>query len=60
MTATILVYDEQKFEDAARRYIEEGSPVLKADRVADVDGAKRFLQSDAAEKLRVKPSQANG
>lgn len=57
-TTTILVYDDQKFDEACARYVEgcdeSSSPVLKAERQADVDGAKRFLKSRAAEKLHVR------
>lgn len=52
--ATILVYDDAKFDDAAARYVEDGSPVLKAERQRDVDGARAFLLSPAADKLRVR------
>lgn len=58
--ATILVYDQQKFDDAARQYVEEGAPILKAERQADVDGARRFLLSEAAAKLHVRQGERRG
>lgn len=56
MNATVLAYDDDKFNDAAARYVEDGSPVLKAERQRDVDGVRNFLLSAAADKLRVSPS----
>jgi hypothetical protein len=56
MPMTILVYDAAKFDAAAEKYVSDGSPILRAERQRDVDGARTFLASDAARKLYVEPT----
>ena len=45
-----------QLDGAAARYVENGSPALKAERQRDVDGARTFLLDAACEKFRIKVS----
>lgn len=59
---TVFYCDLDQIRAAGERYVAEGvqDPRFKAERQRDVDGCLVFLQSQQAEKLRVKPSPPSG
>lgn len=59
---TTLCASLDQIRAAGERYVAEGvqDPRFVAERQRDVDGCLVFLQSPAAEKLRVKPSAPSG
>lgn len=53
MTASsTLTFCMSQFDELAERYLEDGTAVLRAERLADIDGARRVLLSDAFKKVR--------
>lgn len=53
MSATGFVFDSDQLEAAGRQFVEQGPVATRDLRQAEVDGAKNFLLSDAARKLRI-------
>jgi hypothetical protein len=52
-----FIFDDDKAAAACARYVEEGTPLLRAERQRDADGFLNLLRSAAGqEKLRVKES----
>lgn len=53
MSASSYVFDSDQLDAAARQFVEQGPKDTRALRQAEVDGARNFLLSDAARKLRI-------
>lgn len=60
MSTTGFCFDSDQLDVAGRLFVEQGPADTRALRQAEVDGAKNFLLSDAARKLRVQPSPRAG
>lgn len=54
--SSVVIFCMTQFDELAARYVEDGVPVLRAERQADVDGARRLLLSDAFKKYRRDPA----